>query len=98
MYIMDYAMLLGVHHVSESSYLPSSPSQTSSGLTTLLAGKEDISPLSIVKSADGRHVYTIGIVNSYQCYNATKKLERFYKRFVKFDPAEGISCAPPDVR
>lgn len=47
------------------------------------------------QSIRGPGIYYVGIIDILQKWNASKKIERAFKRFVRFQDAEGISCLPP---
>ena len=90
--IMDYSLLLGVYHIKMA------PNGEDDG-----GGDDEKTKDSFHSYAgglraevmEGPGLYYMGIIDTLQVYNLSKKLENFAKVYILRDDANGISCVEP---
>eukprot|EP01133_Synstelium_polycarpum_P019979 gene19979-23941_t len=81
--IMDYSLLIGVHPNDQGGRQDDVNEMQGCNMTKIV-------------SADRRETYYIGIIDILQLYDFNKKMERFFKVYIRFMNKEGISAVPPE--
>ncbi|KAG6597789.1 phosphatidylinositol-4-phosphate 5 kinase-like protein [Phytophthora cinnamomi] len=82
--IMDYSLLMGIQsseYFVDTSQLPQA--------------RRDLLFTQPATSVAGPSLYHFGIIDFLQQWTLEKKMERFYKTFVKRKDPEGVSALPP---
>ncbi|CAI5703256.1 unnamed protein product [Peronospora effusa] len=82
--IMDYSLLMGIQsseYFVDTSQLPQA--------------RRDLLFTQPATSVAGPSLYHFGIIDFLQQWTLEKKLERFYKTFIKRKDPEGVSALPP---
>merc|ERR1712228_847362 len=100
--IMDYSLLLGIYYMKIECDVDMKVSNS-----VIMEEEEQKSDDEEDKAAhnylggiraqiiDGPGLYYIGIIDTLQEYTFRKKLETFYKTYVRRDDGNGISCVDP---
>ena len=81
--LMDYSVLVGVSRVTPDG--PQRPARDLLG-----------DPLWVLSSTDGEYVYALGIIDLFQRYNVSKKVERSLKKLRHASRTVDISALPPE--
>jgi hypothetical protein len=86
--IMDYSLLVGVHYLTDEEQ-----ALITDNVVRLHDTRKDI-----MMSSDGEAIYCFGVIDILQPYNASKKMERFLKVYLRCKNRDGISSTHPNVR
>jgi len=93
--IIDYSLLIGIHH-NDGEKLDLTEKTNLTSMVRESAHKkhfeEKFNQKEGILSADGKHLYFIGIIDVLTRFNSKKKLEYAFKRVVY---GSGISAVPP---
>jgi len=95
--IMDYSLLLGIQDpLRRRDSLKNSTAISMDTLpTNIIVQLDAINERSIVPSVQGQRYYVLGIIDTLQDYNFSKKVERFLKVSIKRNDAKGVSVIDP---
>ena len=96
--IMDYSLLLGIYYMKiecddvdmnvGSDVISEDEEEKNEAAHKYLGGIR-------AQIIDGPGLYYIGIIDTLQEYTLRKKLETFYKTYIRRDDGNGISCVDP---
>ncbi|PRP83793.1 hypothetical protein PROFUN_08991 [Planoprotostelium fungivorum] len=84
--IMDYSLLLAIHNVTSGD-----------PYDTIDQGPFHRRTRGGVLSRDGREVYFFGIIDVLQLWDRKKKMERFFKVYVRNKSKWGVSAQEPSI-
>jgi predicted lipoprotein with Yx(FWY)xxD motif len=97
--VMDYSLLLGVHHATYIRQSNRDISPLNSGIAPSVSNichQELIARKFEAVGATGPEFYQFGIIDFLQTWNASKMLERFFKVRILGKSAYGLSAIEPD--